>query len=349
MTENPSSPEPPIRSRKAPAALLAATGLLVAGALFVNARRSEGPTGEDFIVYAASTDGFGTRPGATVKVRGVEVGTVTDVALIHDADRPEQPVRITMKISRHGASFLFDRTVAHIERIQMGPGVPPFAVPPIELRTAGSSPLPPGSIVDAVGTDTMVDSFVQLSRDVGAVRALLDGLGEPLKDLRIITRALARTDGAAGRLIHDPATADEMQAMLDGAKGATSSLQKLLIDARALSGQAAPLLADMQGASKDGRDAIAGAAVAARDLPRILKSAERTLKITEELIVNLRAASVYAPELARKVDASLEETNRVVDAAQRSLILRNTVPDRLAPRTEEEVRPPVPLGEEAPE
>jgi hypothetical protein len=228
----------------------------------------------------------------------------------------------------------------------MGPGVPPFAVPPIELRTAGSAPLADGSTVDAVGDETMVDAFVALAHDVGKVRALLDGLGDSVKDLQTITKALARTDGAAGRFINDPATADEMTAMLDGARGATSSLQKLIADAHKLSGQAGPLLAEMQGASKDGRDALAGAAIAARDLPRVLKTAERTLKIAEELVVNLRAASVYAPELARKVDASLEETNRVVDAAQRSLILRNTVPDRQAPRTEVEVRPPVPLSEE---
>jgi ABC-type transporter Mla maintaining outer membrane lipid asymmetry permease subunit MlaE len=325
---------------------LGCAALLVAISLSpLSSAPEPGGDGGDFIVHAASADSYGTRVGSIVRVHGVEVGSVTEVKLVHDPERPDKPVRITMRVSRHGASFLRERTVAHVERIHMGTGVPPFAVPPIDLRTDGSAELASGAIVETVGEETMVESMAKLSREVTAVRKHIDGLSGSFGDLQKITKAMAGTDGAAGRLLHDPATAEGISELVDGARGATSQIQKLLAEAQVLSGQAGPLLADMQGASKEGREALAAASKAAQDLPRMLKAAERTLKLAEELVVNLRAASAYAPELARKVDASIEETNRVVDAAQRSLILRNTLPDRQTPRTEAEVRPPIPLGE----
>jgi ABC-type transporter Mla subunit MlaD len=283
-------------------------------------------------------------------VHGVEVGVVTAVELVQSgAGRNTTPVRIAMRISEHGASFLKERTVAHVERVHMGTGVPPFAKPPIELWTEGQAPLPVGSVLETIGDETMVESFAKLSRDVGAVRKQLQDLSGLFDDARVIAKALAGGEGAAGKLLHDPATAESLTGMLRDARATTTSLSKLVDDARALSDKAPPLIAEMRGMSQEGRKAMEGMNRAAGDLPRLLKAVERTLKLAEELAGNLRTASVYAPELARKVDASIEETNRLVDAAQRSVILRSTLPEREYPRTESEVRPPIPIEMDAPE
>jgi ABC-type transporter Mla subunit MlaD len=302
------------------------------------------------VFYAISPDAYGTVKGSPVRVHGVEVGVVTAVELVQSgAGRNTTPVRIAMRISEHGASFLKERTVAHVERVHMGTGVPPFAKPPIELWTEGQAPLPVGSVLETIGDETMVESFAKLSRDVGAVRKQLQDLSGLFDDARVIAKALAGGEGAAGKLLHDPATAESLTGMLRDARATTTSLSKLVDDARALSDKAPPLIAEMRGMSQEGRKAMEGMNRAAGDLPRLLKAVERTLKLAEELAGNLRTASVYAPELARKVDASIEETNRLVDAAQRSVILRSTLPEREYPRTESEVRPPIPIEMDAPE
>jgi ABC-type transporter Mla subunit MlaD len=338
--------QPQKRTSRRAAAFIAVAVILVAVALLRSGRVVE-TFGDGFVLYAASSDAFGTVKGSVVRVYGVEVGAVSSVDLVRDPERPDKPVRITIRVSPYGASFLKEHTVAHVERVHMGTGVPPFAKPPIELWTEGTARLPAGSIIETVGEETMVESFASLSRDVGAVRKRLDQLSDVFDDARTITRALAGREGVAGRLIHDPETADSLTHMIGDARKTTAAMQRLVEDARALSDKAPPLLADMKGMSEEGRRVLTGMGRAVDDLPRMLKAAERTLKLAEELVVNLRAASVYAPELARKVDTSIEETNRLVDAAQRSVILRSTLPERRMPRTESEVRPPIPIEMES--
>jgi len=340
------------KSRKVAAFFAVAAILVVLTRLY--SERALGLFDDGAVFYAISPDAYGTVKGSPVRVHGVEVGVVTAVELVHGAagsdpkNTTPKHVRIAMRISEHGASFLKDRTVAHVERVHMGTGVPPFAKPPIELWTEGDAPLPEGSVLETVGDETMVESFAKLSRDVSAVRKQLQDLNGLFDDARVISKALAGAEGAAGKLLHDPATAESLTGMLRDARTTTTSLAKLVDDARALSDKAPPLIADMRGMSQEGRKAMEGMNRAAGDLPRLLKAVERTLKLAEELAVNLRTASVYAPELARKVDASIEETNRLVDAAQRSVILRSTLPERQYPRTESEVRPPIPIGMDDP-
>lgn len=330
------------------AAFFAVAAILIA-LTRIYPERALGLFDDGAVFYAISPDAYGTVKGSPVRVHGVEVGVVTAVELVQSGAGPKntKPVRIAMRISEHGASFLKERTVAHVERVHMGTGVPPFAKPPIELWTEGDAPLPVGSVLETIGDETMVESFAKLSRDVGAVRKQLQDLSGLFDDARVIAKALAGGEGAAGKLLHDPATAESLTGMLRDARATTTSLSKLVDDARALSDKAPPLIAEMRGMSQEGRKAMEGMNRAAGDLPRLLKAVERTLKLAEELAGNLRTASVYAPELARKVDASIEETNRLVDAAQRSVILRSTLPEREYPRTESEVRPPIPIDMDA--
>jgi len=341
-----------ITKNKKVGVFLAVAAILVALTSFSRGRAT-GVFDEEAVFYAISPDAYGTVKGSPVRVHGVEVGVVTAVELVHDPagltsnstanKNSKNYVRIAIRVSEHGASFLKERTVAHVERVHMGTGVPPFAKPPIELWTEGDAPLPVGSLIETVGEETMVESFASLSRDVGAVRRQLQDLNGLFDDARVIAKALAGGEGAAGKLLHDPDTAESLTGMIRDARATTTSLSKLVDDARALSSKAPPLIAEMRGMSQEGRRAMEGMNRAAGDLPRLLRAVERTLKLAEELAVNLRTASVYAPELARKVDASIEETNRLVDAAQRSVILRSTLPERSYPRTESEVRPPIPI------
>ncbi|MFT3772128.1 MAG: MlaD family protein [Minicystis sp.] len=330
---------PMTRKERAAAAFLgcaiAATSLVALGA-----GGSTGPgDGDGFVLHAAAPDGYGAVVGSPVKVHGVEVGVVTEVTLVHDARRPDRPVRLTMRVSEHGAGFLKERTVAHVERIHFGAGIPPFATPPIELRTEGEAPLPRGAVIEAVGDETMVESFAQLTREVAAVRKQFVELRGVFEDVGKVAAMAAEGDGAAARLLRDPETAEALAAALRDGRAAAADLRRLIVEARAAAARAPGLMEGVEGASRDGRALIARMDAALDALPRIVAATERTLAVAEELTQNLRAASRYAPELARKVDASIEETNRLVEAAERNVILRSTLPERRTPRSDAEVRP----------
>jgi ABC-type transporter Mla subunit MlaD len=323
------------------AAALGAIGLL--GLIGAGGRAGSGDEGE-IVLHAAAPEGFGAVVGSPVKVHGVEVGAVTAVELVHDAARPDRPVRLTLRVSAHGGSFLRERTVAHVERIHFGAGVPPFATPPVELRTEGSLPLARGAVIDTVGDETMVESFAQLTREVAMVRRQFLELGGLFHDVGRIAAAVADGEGAAGRMLRDPAMAAELEAALRDARAAAADTRRLIAEARAATARAPGMIDDVAGASREGKELVARMITALEALPRVVAAAERTLAVAEELAENLRVASGYAPELARKVDASIEETNRLVEAAERSVILRSTLPARRTPRTEAEVRPPLPAG-----
>src|SRR3954469_11332856 len=100
---------------------LVAVALLLLLALFASARRTSlaDMFSAGFVLTAVASDGYGAAIGSPVKVRDVEVGSVTEVALVEDAQFPARPVRIRMQIQPAAARFLGDHTVAHIVR-------PPF-------------------------------------------------------------------------------------------------------------------------------------------------------------------------------------------------------------------------------
>ncbi len=65
------------------------------------------------------------------------------------------------------------------------------------------------------------------------------------------------------------------------------------------------------------------------------------LATADELVGTLRTASSHAPELARKVDATIDESNRLIEALQRNFVIRSTMQDRASLHTESQVRPPL--------
>jgi methyl-accepting chemotaxis protein len=105
---------------------------------------------------------------------------------------------------------------------------------------------------------------------------------------------------------------------------------------------------DARDTSKDARALIAKLNETADSLPAMIAATERTLKLAEELTQTLRVAVSFAPDLARKVDTSIDEANRLVEAAQRNILLRGSLPERTPRKTETTVRPQAVPGASAP-
>jgi phospholipid/cholesterol/gamma-HCH transport system substrate-binding protein len=317
-------------------ALLLAVALFSAYALAGGDRQRE-----DVVRFHATTrDAYGLTPGSPVRVHGVVVGSVTAVELAHE-DRAN-PVRVGIEVKKDAAAFLRKDTVARIERIQMGPGIPPFASPVIDLSPRGDEAFDPHAPLALAAEETLVEAMVGLSRSVARFEKQFSEMQGMFDDAHKVTAALAGGKGTAGRLLTDPTLADEMVRTLDESRRTLASVRVAAEEARDATREAPIMLREARGAAAESRQLIAKLDDATTKLPRLMEGSEKALDQSNQLLQNLRIASTYAPDLARKADRSLDETGRTVEAAQKSLLLRGTLPDRETPRMLYQVRPEPP-------
>src|SRR5262245_61980390 len=101
--------------------------VVLVAALFNSARKENFFRFEDpFEVYTFVKKGYGLRTGATVLIRDVEAGVVTDVKLVHTSTdskgvvRAGETVQVTMHIFRDFPEFLTTRTRARVPRPPIG-------------------------------------------------------------------------------------------------------------------------------------------------------------------------------------------------------------------------------------
>jgi ABC-type transporter Mla subunit MlaD len=334
------------RHEQAVGVFLALVLLLLTVALVATGRRIDllDAFREGYLVHAVAEEGHGAAVGSPVKVRGVEMGSVTAVDLVDDPRQPGRPVRLTIRLRREAAAFLKDETVAVIIEPPLGSGMPPFGTAAVELRSRGQGPLLSHATIRAEGEPSLVATMGQMGQDMSTIRGeLLKAIGEmgsSFANLRRLSEALVDGHGMAGKLVNDPAVASDLEGMLKDARAATGDMRRLVGEMNRVTTQVPAVLSDARGLSRDGQRLMARLDASLDALPRLVASTERTLAVTEELLGSLKRTAGYAPELARKVDLSLDETGRLVEAAQRNFILRSTLPDRPTVRTEAEVRPP---------
>jgi paraquat-inducible protein B len=327
-------------------AFLSAVGALLLIALFASARRTSLAdifrTG--FVITAVAEDGYGATTGSPVKVRDVEVGSVTEVTLVDDPRWPGKPVHIRMQIQPSAARFLNDKTVARIVRPPFGSGMPPFGTSSIDLLTDGSAPLASSSTILAKGEESMIATFAKLQSDIQGIRehfvSALDDMSSTFANMRQLTDGMVHGKGIVGRALADEETADNLAKVLKTANEATVDLRRVAEDMKHASARAPDLEKGVEQSADELKKTLARVNQVLDSVPRIVAAAERTLATTEELVDQLRVASSYAPELARKADVSIDETNRLVEAAQKNFLIRSTMSDRNVPPTESEVRPP---------
>lgn len=306
---------------------------------------------EGFVVHAVSESAYGAAVGSPVKVRDVEVGSVIEVRLVDDAAHPGKPVRITMRIQRHAAKFLSDKTVAVVVQPPLGSGMPPFGTSQVLLRSEGGTPLAMNAVIGAEAQESMVETMAKMSRDVSAMRdrmiATIDEMGTSFSNMRRLTDSLVSGNGVAGKMMSDQELAKELEAMIRDARRASNDAARVFSEAEKVTKSMPGVMNDAQAMSKEGQRLMSRMNASLDALPKLLATTERTMNLAEELVQTLQKASRHAPELARKVDASLDETNRLVEAAQKNFFLRGTLPDRPSTRSDSVVRPPVDVTRDA--
>jgi ABC-type transporter Mla subunit MlaD len=316
--------------------------LLVLGALGF-ARREE--LSELFhsslLLYAMARDASGIVVGSPVRLHEVEIGSVVAVDIVHDSAFVDRPVRVTLRVRPRAAGFVKNDTVA-----MLGGALPGLAGSEVNLRTSGDRPAQQGckilgepspSILKLLGTD-----FGTLRTGVEDMLAELEPV---LKNVHTITDDLASGRGFAGALLKDGATSQKLDALLTDARELMAEARALLAETQKVAQQVPGTMREADGALKEGRQLMGTANAAMADVPALLASMQKTLQRVDALVQDLGATARFAPELVRKVDTTLEETQRLVTAAQQNFLIRGSVPARLPRPTDAVVRPPLSFGD----
>jgi ABC-type transporter Mla subunit MlaD len=332
------------RERAAGAFLAFAAGVVVVGAL-ASARRTNlvDWLRPDFVVHITADQAYGVAVGSPVKLRDVDIGVVTAVGLVDDPKSKSGQVRIDARVRPEASRFLGDTSVARIVRPPFGSGMPPFGTSSIELRSSGDRALAAGATLSSEVEESLLAQVGRAAGELPGLReqalSVLSNVAGALEAMRNVADALAHGDGTAGRLLRDPDTADRLVGAVRDAHTAMQDLKQIAADMKVAAARAPAMAEEAERTEEDARKVFARADQMLEGMGHLLVTSERTLALAEELVGNLKNASKDAPVLARKVDASIDEANRLIEGAQRNFFLRGSMPDRPALRTQSETRP----------
>ncbi len=296
-----------------------------------------------FVLYVLAPSADGARVGSPVRLRDVDIGVVVGVDLVDDPKYPDRGVRVTLHVQPEMAPFLHDKTEASLLRPPLGSEMPPFGSGAILLRSQGEHPLSPGATLLGSSSPSMVDDLASMVHMMESmyqeIASMRSSIATDLADLHVLVSALTQGDGLASRLLSDRSWAQSVEGTIAQTHAAMEKLNEAAQGASALTQKLGPVVDDTRGTISDTRALVKQLNDTAEGVPKLIAMVERTLKQTEELMGTLRVASTYAPELVRKVDNSLDEANRVVQAAERNVLLRATLPDATPKPQGAEVRP----------
>jgi len=179
----------------------------------------------------------GLKPGAPVRMGGVDVGDVTRVG--HGKDPADTRVFVRLAISKDEAEHIRSDTLARIvnkgllgdKMIELTPGSP--AAPALELGAMIPSEEPSDVLASA---NKIVSASAQAVEDIEPLaRALGDPkLAQDIKgsaaDLHALLEEIVHGDGTAHRLFYDHRAADQLSELLGNLSRASARLEATVAD-----------------------------------------------------------------------------------------------------------------------
>ncbi len=150
-------------------------------------------------VYSYFDNAQGLRPGAPVRLSGVDIGNVTRIVITHEKDKQLTPVKVTMKVSTKYGFDLRTDSEASLETA----GVLGETYLDIDSSQAVG---PPAQNGDALKTHVHPD----FNEVVRASQSTLQNMDALLKRADRILAFAESGKGSLGKLIYDPALYDRL-------------------------------------------------------------------------------------------------------------------------------------------
>jgi hypothetical protein len=229
-------------------------------------------------------------------------------------------------------------------KVTIEAGMPPFTVAVLKLTSHTGPPLPSNTTLLAESRASLVTALMSnadvISKDVHNILVQSE---IALTNIALITKKLNDGQSMASRVLTDPKLGADMATAFEDARMATSDAKRMMASVTTAAEQAPATVDDVRALTSDAREATASVRQGIDDARRVVSSVERTLRLVEQMAVSLRTTASYAPELARKADTSLEESKRLVEAAQRNIFIRGSLEPRAKAPTQARVRPPAVL------
>lgn len=238
---------------------------------------------------------FGVQRGAEVQILGAVAGSV-DRILVKDDGR----LQAVFKIRNEFARYIHNDSVALVKKkfqvagdsyvdITVGTGAP--------FPLDGSVELPIKKDTELLEIVQMVVEQVQgailpaleeLQKTLAAYRMLGEGLESPTGSLQrtmgnveAITAGLKNGEGTAGRILRDPAIADEVGKILKQVNELLAKVQDTIKETDVIIKDLQKVSADLPAVS----DTVKGEL---RDVPGVVLQARSTLQETEKLLVGIQ-------------------------------------------------------------
>jgi phospholipid/cholesterol/gamma-HCH transport system substrate-binding protein len=188
---------------------------------------------------AAFNDVAGLKPGAPVRMGGLDIGNVTSVG---HGDNPGDPrIYVTLSITKAEAQRVRQDTVARVAN----KGLLGDKMIELSAGAGGAAAQDPKQLVRSEEPQDMFAAANQLASEtqhiVEKMQPLAQSLGDPkfaedikqtMSDMRRIADALATNDSIAHKFLYDPEEGRKFSAMLTNMNNASSRLDGLLADAR---------------------------------------------------------------------------------------------------------------------
>ncbi len=173
--------------------------------------------------YTYTDNAGGLRPGAPVRVQGVDAGSISDIRVV---DHGSTPVRVTMKVAAARCDFIHTDSVVRITNT----GVLGDAFADID-STQARGPVAPDK------TTLLIHDEPDLMDVVRSSQSTLQNVNTLIQRADRIFTAIESSQGSVGKLIYDKQlynslnhSVSEVQALLDDINAGKGSLGLLLKD-----------------------------------------------------------------------------------------------------------------------
>jgi phospholipid/cholesterol/gamma-HCH transport system substrate-binding protein len=182
--------------------IVAVTAMVLASMLIIAVGGQGGFTWQRYELRTKFADVKGLKSGAVVRVAGVEVGKVTDVALAG------QEVEVTLEVNEENQSRITTESRTSIGSLSL------LGEPIIDITPS------------TTGTPLKDGDYIQSSRAAGQLSDVAESATQTLEQLTGIVREVRAGKGTVGKLFTDEAVYKEMQRLIGSAEDVTAQLSR---------------------------------------------------------------------------------------------------------------------------